>query len=139
MRVGKGAKNSLLSLLQGLGREIGAAPTDTPNGVPHMFEGLEQVTQHLVAVASKDTSSRLVVLDDVWEREVVDAFLPLGLKVLATTRDRSLVDPPGDYLELGDMTEDKALELLLKTSMAVGRPENYVLAQMAKVMKVPQA
>ena len=134
VRVGRGAKNSLLPLLQGLAREMGAAPTDSPHGVPHVLESLEQVKQHLVTVASTGTSPRLVVLDDVWEREVVDAFLPLGLKVMVTTRDESVVGVPTGCLKLGDMTEEEALELLLKTSRTVGRPGEDVRKQMNKVL-----
>ena len=137
VRVGRGAKNSLLPLLHGLAREIGAAPTDSPHGVPHTLESLDQVKQHLSMVTSTSNFPFLVVLDDVWEREVVDAFLPLKLKLLVTTRDRSVVDVPGGLLEVGDMTNEEALELLLKTSMAVGQPGDHVRAQMTKVTDAP--
>eukprot|EP00752_Nemacystus_decipiens_P017213 g15421.t2 len=134
MRVGRGAKNRLLPLLQGLAREMDAAPTDTPHGVRHVLDNLEQVQQHLRAVASTASYPLLVVLDDVWEREVVDALLLLGLKVLVTTRDRSVVGVPTGYLELGDMTEEEALELLLRTSKTVGQPGDGVRTQMKKVV-----
>ncbi|CAM9531944.1 unnamed protein product [Ectocarpus sp. 6 AP-2014] len=134
IRAGRGAKNSVLPLLQGLAREMGAAPTDTPHRVPHVLDSLEKVQQHLGAVASSGNSPRLVVLDDVWEREVVDALLPLGLKVLVTTRDRSVVGVPTGCLELGNMTEEEALELLLKTSRTVGQPGDAVRTQMTKVV-----
>eukprot|EP00752_Nemacystus_decipiens_P009200 g8218.t1 len=134
IRVGRGANNSLLSLLQGLAREIGAAPNDSPHRVPHAFGSLEQAQQHLSMVVSTGSSPFLVVLDDVWEREVVDALLPLGLKVLCTTRDRSVVGVPGELLELGGMTEDEALELLRKASMTVGEPGDAARAQMTKVV-----
>ncbi|CAN0367965.1 unnamed protein product [Ectocarpus sp. 12 AP-2014] len=134
LRVGRGAKNSLLPLLQGLAREIGAARTDTPHGVPRVLDSLEQVKQHLGTVASTGTSRRLVVLDDVWEREVVDALLPLGLKVLVTTRYRSVVGVPTGCVEMGNMTEEEALELLLKTSRTVGLPGDAVRTQMTKVV-----
>ena len=138
MEVGRRVKNNkLLSLLKGLAREMGAAPTDAPHGVPHVFDSLEQVKQHLTTVVSTGTSPRLVVLDDVWEREVVDTLLPLGLKLLVTTRDGSVVGAPGGCLELGDMTEDEALEVLLKTSMTVGQPGDDVLTQMTKVIDAP--
>lgn len=147
VRVGRGAKTGLLPLLQGLAREIIVHKMGA-YGFPLVLNGLEQVQQHLAAVASTGTSPRLVVLDDVWEREVVDALLPLKLKVLVTTRDHSVVDVPGTRLELGEMTEDEALELLLKTSvtktealeffikatMTVGRPANDFRAQMTKVI-----
>ena len=137
IKVGRRVKNKLLSLLKPLAREMGAAPTDAPHGVPHVFDSLKQVKQHLTTVASTGTSPRLVVLDDVWEREVVDTLLPLGLKLLVTTRDRSVVGVPGECLELGDMTEDEALEVLLKTSMTVGQPGDDVLTQMTKVIDAP--
>lgn len=137
MRVGRGTKNSLLALLQGLAREMGAAPTDIPHGVPHVLDSLEKVQQHLTAVASTGTSPRLVVLDDVWEREVVNALLPLGLKVLVTTRDRSVVGVPTGGLKLGGMTEEEALELRLKTSRTVGQPGDGVRRQMNKVIVAP--
>ena len=137
MEVRRNVKNKLLSLLKGLAREMGAAPTDAPHGVPHVFDSLEQVKQHLTTVVSTGTSPRLVVLDDVWEREVVDTLLPLGLKLLVTTRDRSVVSAPGGCLELGDMTEDEALELLLKTSMTAGQPGDDVLTQITKVIDAP--
>ena len=137
IRAGRGAKSCLLPLLQGLAREMGAAPTDTPHGVPHALDNLEQVQQHLRTVASTGNYPRLVVVDDVWEREVVDALLPLGMKVLVTTRDRSVVGVPTACLELGDMTEEEALELLLKTSKTVGRPGDGVRTQMTKVIDAP--
>ncbi|CAN0236175.1 unnamed protein product [Ectocarpus sp. 13 AM-2016] len=134
VRVGRGSKNSLLPLLQGLTREMGAAPTDAPHGVSHVLDSLEQVQQHLGAVASTGTFPRLVVLDDVWERKVVDALVPVGLNVLLTTRDRSVVGMPGGRLDLGDMTEEEALELLRKTSGTVGRRGDDVRMEMTKVV-----
>ncbi|CAM9281636.1 unnamed protein product [Scytosiphon promiscuus] len=133
LRVGRGAKRHLQPLLEGLSREMGAAPTDSSHIVPHVFDGLEHVKQHLAAVASKGSSPRLVVLDDVWEREVVDALLAVGTKLLVTTRDHSVVGGPGCRFELGNMTEDEALELLLKTSMTAGQPGNDIRTQMIKV------
>lgn len=65
MTVGRGGKHNLLPLLQGLAREMGAAPTDTPHGVPYVLDSLEQVERHLATVASESTSPRLIVLDDV--------------------------------------------------------------------------
>ena len=137
-RVGRGQKEYLLPLLQGLAREVGAAPTDTPHAVPHDLCSVPNVQQHLAWVSSMNTAARtLVVLDDVWEREVVQAFLHLGFKVLVTTRDRSVVDVPGGLLELGDMEGDEALDLLLKASMAVGRPRDDVRIHLTKVNCAP--
>ncbi|CAM9419423.1 unnamed protein product [Scytosiphon promiscuus] len=134
MRAGRGARKSLLPLLQGLARQMGAAPTDTPHGVPQVVRTLEEAEQHLAEAASTDFAPRLVVLDDVWEREVVDAMRSSGLKVLVTTRDRSVVGVPGGGLEVGDMTRDEAMELLLRTSMTIGQPGARVRTQMTKVV-----
>ncbi|CAM9647109.1 unnamed protein product [Laminaria digitata] len=56
---------------------------------------------------------------------VVDTLLSLKLKLLVTTRDRSIGGVPESCLELGDMAENEARELLLKTSEARGQPGNY--------------
>lgn len=64
----------------------------------------------------------------------MDVFLPLQVKVLVTTRDRSVVVIPGHRLELGDMSESEALELLLKASSTVGQPGDAVRIQMSKVI-----
>ena len=134
-RVGREQKDNLLPLLQGLAREMGAAPTETPRGMPRVLDSLENIRQHLAAVAPTNTPPNiLVVLDDVWEREVVDEFLPLGLKVLVTTRDRSVVGVSGEILELGEMEKDEALNLLLKSSMTVGKPGGDVRTLMHKVV-----
>jgi len=138
LRVGRGGKNRLLPLLQGLAREIGAASTGIQHVLPQVCDSLEQVQQHLAMAASTGTAPRLVVLDDVWEREVVDAFLALRLKVLVTSRDHSVVRAPGRSLELGGMTEEEATELLLKaSSTAVGVPGKDVRTQMTKVIDAP--
>ncbi|CAN0283743.1 unnamed protein product, partial [Ectocarpus fasciculatus] len=68
-------------------------------------------------------------------REVVDALLPLGFKVMVTTRDRSVVGVPAGCLELGDMIEEEGLELLLKTSKTVGQPGDKVRTQMTEVVE----
>ena len=135
VRAGRGADKGLLPLLQGLAREMGATATDAPHVVPHSLNSLEQVKQHLAVVATSTGSSpRLVVLDDVWERDVVDVFLPLKVKVVVTTRDRSVVGVPGRRLDLGDMSENEALELLLKASSTVGQPGDVIRARMTKVI-----
>ncbi|CAN0472117.1 unnamed protein product, partial [Laminaria digitata] len=80
LTVGRGAKRHIGALFQGLAREVGVAPTDTPHGVPRELDSLEKTVQYLMAVAG--TKTRLVVLDNVWEREVVDTLLPTGFQLL---------------------------------------------------------
>ena len=134
MRARRGIKHNLLPLLEGLAREMGAAPPDAPYGVPHALDSLKQAMQNLAEVTSAGTPPRLVVLDDVREREVVDALLSPGLKVLVTTRDRSAVGVRGMRLEMGNMAENEAMELLLQTGMTVGQPVDHIRAQMTKVI-----
>lgn len=135
VRVGRGANKSLLPLLQGLAAEMGATGTDVCQVAPHSCSSLEQAKQHLAVVAaSAGAVPRLVVLDDVWERDIVDVLLPLPVKVMVTTRDRSVVGVPGRRLELGDMSENEALQLLLKASSTFGQPGDAVRAQMSKVI-----
>lgn len=45
----------------------------------------------------------------------------MRMKVLVTTRDRSVAGVPGLF-SAGDMTEEKALDLLGKKSLTVGQP-----------------
>lgn len=119
IRVGTGGKNQLLTPLQGLAREVGVAPTGTPHGEAHGFNSLEEVVRHLTAVARKSTTPCLVVLDDVCEREVVDALVPTGLVLLVTTRVRSVAAQEG-YTEVGSMTTKEAVTLLGRASGSIG-------------------
>lgn len=133
LRVSQGGKDHLHALLEGLARQVGAAPTDAPHGVPHTFNSLGTVVQHLTAVAISEPP-RLVVLDDVWEREVVDALVSTGLVLLVTTRDDSVVGGGrGARSEVGNMAEDVALNLLTRASGNVGSPGAEVRVAMQQV------
>ena len=135
VRVGREASETPVPLLDVLAREMGRAASDVPPVAPHNFDSLEQVKQHLdIITASAGSAPRLVVLDDVWKPDVVDALLPLQVKVLVTTRDRSVVGVPGRHLALGDMLEGEAMELLLKASSSVGQPGGDTRTQMTKVI-----
>ena len=133
VRVGQGGKDQLHALFEGLARQVGTAHTANPHGVPHTFDSLDAVVQHLTAVA-RSASPRLVVLDDVWEREVVDTLAPTGLVLLVTTRDGSVVGGLGGArADVGDMTEDVALNLLVRASGTVGSPGKKARAAMQQV------
>lgn len=123
IRVGQGGKDQLHALFQGLAREV-RARTDTPHGIPSGGSNtLDAAVQELRAVAMSSLP-RLVVLDDVWEHEVVDTILPTGLVLLVTTRDESVVAVPwATRTDVGDMTENEALMLLWRSSGCVGSPE----------------
>ncbi|CBJ25719.1 NB-ARC and TPR repeat-containing protein-likely pseudogene [Ectocarpus siliculosus] len=106
--VGRDAKNQLHDWLEGLALRVASTSGTTAPGLG----SVEEVTRYLKAVCADAVSPRLVVLDDVWEREVVDTLKLTGLQLLVTTRDRSVVSMPGECVEVGDMQEDEALEVL---------------------------
>lgn len=60
IRVGRGGKNQLQVLFEGLARETSAAPT-----VQQRFSSVDDIIRHLTLVVAEDTLPRLVVLDDV--------------------------------------------------------------------------
>ena len=118
VRVGPGGKDQLQALFEGLAREASVAPT-----VQHQFNSVDDVIQHLTLVVAEDDLPRLVVLDDVWEREVVDTLQATGLQLLVTTRRSSEVAVRGGRTLVGDMNRGEARELLKKKSGAVALPE----------------
>lgn len=105
-RVGSDAKDQLHEWLQGLVSRVCLGTPSQP------LDSVEEMTRHLKAICADSASPRLVVLDDVWEREIVDALQLTGLQLLVTTRNRSVVSMPGECIEVGDMEEDEALEML---------------------------
>eukprot|EP00903_Cladosiphon_okamuranus_P012113 g11365.t2 len=105
-RVGRDAKDQLHGWLKGLALQVAS----TSGTTPPRLDSLEDVTRYLKAECGN--AQRLVVLDDVWERGVVDALKLTGLQLLVTTRDRSVVSMPGECVEVGDMEEGEALEVL---------------------------
>ena len=129
--IGRGAKNRLLPDLRC--REMGATRGDASHGTSRVRGSLDQVNLLGIPAVSRGSSPRLVVLDDVWEPEVVDAFLSLGVKVLATTRDQSVVRVPGEYLKVESMSNDEAVELLLKTSMVNVQPGDHIRTRLREV------
>ncbi|CAN0558015.1 unnamed protein product, partial [Ectocarpus sp. 12 AP-2014] len=102
------AKDQLHACLEGLALRVASTSGTTAPGLG----SVEEVTRYLKAVCADSVSPRLVVLDDVWEREVVDTLKLTGLQLLVTTRDRSVASMPGECVEVGNMEEDEALEVL---------------------------
>lgn len=94
----------------------------------------EDVIRHLKRVTR--TRRCLVVLDNVWDVEVVNAFVGTGFHLLITTRDRSVVSRccSGEYTQVGDMTEEEALCLLKRASGAAG-PLPEVEAKLVRVAR----
>ncbi|CAB1113778.1 unnamed protein product [Ectocarpus sp. CCAP 1310/34] len=121
------AKDQLHACLEGLALRVASTSGTTAPGLG----SVEEVTRYLKAVCADSVSPRLIVLDDVWEREVVDTLKLTGLQLLVTTRDRSVVSMPGECVEVGDM-EDEALELL---RVGCGASKNLELPR-AEVLQV---
>lgn len=119
--VGRGDKDVVL-LLERLAIELARVPTDQPHRCPDRFNGAEEALQHLDAVPSTNDLRCLVVLDNVWDREVVDAFASTGFHILVTTRNRAVMSAAHSGLctEVGDMSEEDALEVLREASGAPG-------------------
>lgn len=130
--VGHGGKHQLHALLQALAREVGAAPGDWQGGMPAQFNDLDDVIGHLASFAKG--RSCLLVLDNVWEAEVVRAAHRTGLSLLVTTRQQATVDDVGGTTTfVGDMTTEEAAAVLLALSGAVGRPSRETLDAIGQV------
>ena len=118
VRVGRGGKHQLQALFEGLAREASVAPTTQDR-----FNSVDDVIKHLTLVVAADSGPRLVVLDDVWERGIVDTLQATGLQLLVTTRRRSVVAVEGGHTDVGNMARGEARELLKKRSGAMALPE----------------
>ena len=119
--VGREGKD-VMRLLEYLAIELERVPTDTPQRCPRRFESAEEVARHLSTVREQNALRCLVVLDNVWRVEVVNAFASTGFHVLVTTRQRAVISAAhrGLCTEVGDMSEEDAVEVLRKASGAQG-------------------
>ncbi|CAM9678542.1 unnamed protein product [Scytosiphon promiscuus] len=123
--VGHEGKHQLHARLQDLAREVGVAPGDWHRGMPPQFNDLDDVIGHLASFAKG--RSCLLVLDNVWEAEVVRAARQTDLSLLVTTRDQSTVEDAGGTITfVGDMTTDEASAVLRRLSGTVGLPSSQV-------------
>lgn len=120
--VGPRSKEDVVLLLENLARELSTAPGVTRHTCPHNFENTQHVIAHLSETRNRGDLRCLVVLDNVWDAEVVSAFGGTGFHLLVTTRKRSVISPmcTGACTEVGDMTPEQALEVLGKASQAAG-------------------
>ncbi|CBJ27849.1 NB-ARC and TPR repeat-containig protein [Ectocarpus siliculosus] len=109
--VGRHGNLKLPALVQRLAREMDV--------VSENMDGLDDCVRDIAFAVARDNSvPRLLVLDDVWHEEVMDALRPTGLQILVTTRLASV----GRGMLVGDMEEGEARELLSKKSGAVALP-----------------
>ena len=120
--VGQEGKASVALILGKLARELAVAPTDTPHLCPNKFDGADEAARHVSKTIKSKNLRCLVVLDNVWDVEVVNVFASTGIHVLVTTRKKTVIPPMhrGVMVEVGDMEEEERLELLRKTSHALG-------------------
>ena len=122
LHFGQEGKASVAMILGQLARELAVAPTDTPLICPDKFGSADEAARHVSATIKSKHLRCLVVLDNVWDVEVVKAFVNTGLHIFVTTRERTVIPPMyrGVMVEVGDMEEEEGLELLRKTSHARG-------------------
>ncbi|CAN0383460.1 unnamed protein product [Ectocarpus sp. 12 AP-2014] len=125
------AEDQLHACLEGLALRVASTSGTT---APELGS-VEEATHYLKGVCADSVSPRLVVLDDVWEREVVDTLKLTGLQLLVTTRDHSVVSMPGECVEVGDMEEDEALEVL---RVGCGASKNLELPRAEALQGPPQ-
>ena len=120
--IGQEGKASVALVLEKLARELAVAPTDTPHVCPNKFDSADEAARHVSATIKLKNLRCLVVLDNVWDVEVVNAFASTGAHVLVTTRERTVIPPMyrGVMVGVGDMEEEECLELLTKASHAYG-------------------
>ncbi|CAN0417938.1 unnamed protein product, partial [Ascophyllum nodosum] len=120
--IGQEGKTNIALILGQLARDLAAAPTDTPHLCPNKFDGADEAARHVSATIRSKNLRCLVVLDNLWDVEVVNVFANTGIHVLVTTRERTVIPPMygGVMVKVGDMEEKEGLELLRKASHAYG-------------------
>ena len=120
VEVGQRGTGNPTPLLKGLAEDLAHAPSSRPRAVPHEFRDAEDVISHLVGVLEQGSMRCLVVLDDVWDREIVPLFLRAGFHCLVTTRDLGVVPRHlrGTCTPVDMLTDAEALELLKNASRA---------------------
>ena len=120
--VGHDDKARVALIVELLARELAVAHADTLLHFPNMFDSADEAARHVSAIIKSITLRYLVVLDNVWDVEVVNSFSNTGIHVLVTTRERTVIslEYQGVMVAVGDMEEEEGLELLKKTDHARG-------------------
>ena len=120
--IGQEGKANVALISGQLARDLAVAPTDTPHLCPNKFGSADEAARHVSATIKSKNLRCLVVLDNVWDVEVVNVFASTGIHVLVTTRERTVIPPMyrGVMVVVGDMEEEEGLELLKKASHAYG-------------------
>ncbi|CAN0234238.1 unnamed protein product [Scytosiphon promiscuus] len=120
VQVGQVGTGNPLALLKGLAEDLAHAPSNRPHTVPHEFRDVDHVISHLEGVRKQGNLRCLIVLDDVWDPQMVPLFLRPGFHCLVTTRDLAVVPRHlrGTCTAVDVLTETEALKLLKKASRA---------------------
>ena len=105
-----------------LARELAVAHADTPLHSPKMFDSADEAARHVSAIIKSKTLRCLVVLDNVWDVEVVNAFSNTVIPSRVTTRERTVIPPKyqGVMVAVGDMEEEEGWSFLRRLAMLVG-------------------
>ncbi|CAM9564029.1 unnamed protein product [Laminaria digitata] len=120
VQVGQVGTGNPTALLKDLAEDLAHAPSNRPHTVPHEFRDVEHVISHHVGVREQGNLRCLIVLDDVWDPQMVPLFLRTGFHCLVTTRDLAVIPRHlrGTCTAVDMLTETEALELLKKASRA---------------------
>lgn len=122
LSVGAIDKSKMPLLFEQLAFQFNVASSGDENVRSDWFGTADEVIAYLKK--AKGDARCLLVLDDVRDVEVVDAFGSTRFHLLITTRDRSVVSSSryaGVETEVEKMTETEALELLGNASGATGQ------------------
>eukprot|EP00903_Cladosiphon_okamuranus_P008759 g8391.t1 len=144
VQVGQVGTGNPTALLKGLAEDLAHAPSNRPHTVPHEFRDAEHVIGHLEGVLKQGNLRCLVILDDVWDPQIVPLVLRRGFHCLVTTRDVVVVPRSlrGTCTPVDMLTENEALELLQKASGAtsyIPRDEGLKVADDCGFLPLPIA
>ena len=117
LQVGQAAKDRLPELKSRLADMVYESVMQKACRPPRKQEDLasdpEDGVEYIVDVMNKDMMRFLVVADDVWDVEVLEALKRAGAWVLYTTRHRDLLPEPPRPLRVDQMLKEEA-ELVLR-------------------------
>ena len=133
LRVGRGVgtPDRLRELMQDLAKRFYDDVMERAIEAPQLGEDGTSYVRKAITNGNGGKGLRcLVVADDVWDAQVVDKLRETGMRVLITTRERSLVDE-GMRVSAESLTDDEAKDLL---RASVGLPMSVDLPEEAMII-----
>lgn len=114
VKVGMADKDRTEALLQRLASELArdAAHSEAAAQPLITFDSRDEAIRSITA--AEEHIPRLVVLEDVRDRGLVDALRGTGLQLLVCASDRSVVAAKAGCTEVGDLTEDEKSQVEVK-------------------------